>query len=176
MNTLDTIYSRKSVRSYTGESISEEELDIILKAANAAPVGLAKYENMHLTVISNADLLKKIEANAAQAMGNPDLHVCYGAPMFILVSTREPAPTGQNIAYSNAAIIAHNMALVATELGIGTCHIWGAIGTLAANPELVKEFNLPEGFIPCCGVVLGKTDAEYEVREIPDRITKNVIK
>lgn len=176
MNTLDAIYSRQSIRSFTGESISAEELDTILKAANASPVGRAQYDTVNLTVITNAELLKKIEAAAATMMGNPELRPLYNAPTMILVSAKAPAvPAAQNITYSNAAIIAHNMALAATELGVGVCHIWGAIGALATAPELVKELNLPEGFIPCCAVIVGKTDIAYAVREIPNRISLNTV-
>lgn len=53
MNTMETICSRKSVRTYTGEQITEEQLNTILKAANAAPVGMGQYEGVHLTVITN---------------------------------------------------------------------------------------------------------------------------
>lgn len=49
MNTLETICARKSIRSYTGEQITEEQLNHILKAADAAPIGMGQYENMHLT-------------------------------------------------------------------------------------------------------------------------------
>ena len=35
----------------------------------------------------------------------------------------------------------------------------------------MKELNLPEGYVPCCAVILGHTDETYEPREIPiDRI------
>lgn len=176
MNTLEAIYSRQSIRSYTGEKISKEELEVILKAANAAPVGRAQYDTVNLTVITNAELLNKIDSATAAIFGDPSIHPLYGAPTMILVSAKAPtAPAMQNITYSNAAIIAHNMALAATELGVGVCHIWGAMGALAANPELVKEFNLPEGFIPCCAVIIGKTNHEYAVREIPNRISLNTI-
>ena len=64
-----------------------------------------------------------------------------------------------------------NIALEAVELGIGTCHIWGAIRALNENQELLKQLNLPEGYIPCCVVILGRTDETYEPQEIPmDRI------
>ncbi|MBP3347536.1 MAG: nitroreductase family protein [Clostridia bacterium] len=39
MNTLQTIYSRRSIRSYNGKSITKDQLDEILKSAYAAPVG-----------------------------------------------------------------------------------------------------------------------------------------
>jgi FMN reductase (NADPH) len=179
MNTLDTIFSRKSVRSYTGEQITPEELEVILKSACAAPIGLAKYENMHLTVIQKPELLDKIDAAAAALFNNPDIHPLYKAPTLILVSSRTPDPgnkTMENVVFSNAAIVVHNMALAATELGLGACHIWGAIAVFSKNPDLTAELNLPENFIPCCAVSLGKTNETYSVREISlNRITKNEI-
>ena len=173
---IETICSRKSVRSYTGENITAEELEVILKAANASPVGMGQFDSLHLTVITNKDLLAKIEASAAAMFGKPDMHPLYGAPTLILVSSRKPAPMMENVAYSNAAIMAHNMALAATELGVGTCYIWGAIAAVSRNPEVLAELKLPEGFMPCCAMFFGKTDVAYECREIPEnKIGRTII-
>lgn len=176
MNTFEAICSRKSVRNYTGEGVSSEELDKILKAADAAPIGMGQYESMHLTVITNKELLNAIDGAGAKMFGKPDMHPLYGAPVFILVSTKAPAKMMENVAYSNAAIVAHNIALEATELGIGACYIWGAVAAINSSPDIIGKLNLPEGFIPCCGVTLGKTDYEYKLRDIPsERIARNVI-
>lgn len=176
MNTIEAICSRKSIRSYTGESISSEELNEILKAANASPVGMGQFESLHLTVITNKELLNKIEAGAAAMFGKPDMRPLYGAPTLILVSSRKPAPMMENVAFSNAAIMVHNMALVATELGVGSCYIWGATAALSRNTDILTELNLPEDFIPCCAIALGKTDCTYELKDIPvDKIAKTVI-
>jgi nitroreductase len=173
MNTLETICSRKSIRNYTGESISESDLQLILKAANASPVGMGQYDSVFLTVISNPNLLGKIDKACADFMHRPDSHPLYGAPTLIIVSSKIAAHM-ENPAYSNAAIIAHNMALEATELGIGTCYIWGAVAAINTTPELVKELNLPDNFVPCCGVILGKTSESYPLREISsDKIAMN---
>lgn len=106
------------------------------------------------------------------------MHPLYNAPMLVLVSAKLPDAEGmRNVSYSNAAIIVQNMALAATELGVGVCHIWGATMATLNAPEILKELNLPEGFTPCCAVTLGKTDYVYEQREIPmDRIAMNIIK
>lgn len=176
MTMMETICSRKSVRSYTGENITAEELEVILEAANASPVGMGQFDSLYLTVITNKELLAKIEASAAAMFGKPDMHPLYGAPTLILVSSRKPAPMMENVAYSNAAIMAHNMALAATELGVGTCYIWGATAATSRNPEILSELKLPEDFVPCCAVCLGKTDITYELREIPaDKIRKTVV-
>lgn len=168
MNTLEALYSRKSIRNFNGENITEAELNEILKAAYAAPVGRAMYDSLCLTVISNKELLDKWEKHMATVTGDPDLHPFYGAPTIILVSSVVAPAPASNVNYSNAAIVVHNMAIAATELGVGACHIWGAVGVLNSNEELVKKLNLPEGKAPCCAIALGHTDEQYELREIAD--------
>lgn len=155
MNTLDAIFSRKSIRSLTGEMVSKQTLDTILKAGEAAPVGMGKYESLHFTVISDPDLLAKLGGKAL-----------YGAPTLILVSTAKPAPGMENLAYSNAAIAVENMALAATDLGAGACHIWGAVMQLKDKPDLVASLNLPAGFVPACALAVGETANAYSAREI----------
>ena len=169
MNTMETICSRKSVRNYTGESITTKELDTILKAANASPVGMGQFDSLHLTIITNKELLSKIEKATATMFNKPNMHPLYNAPTLVLVSSKEPAPMMENVVYSNAAIMVHNMALAATELGVGSCYIWGAIAAVSHNPEILSELKLPEGFIPCCAICLGKTEETYELREITNK-------
>lgn len=177
MNTLETLYSRKSIRNFNGDRITEAELQEILKAAYAAPVGHALYDTLGLTVISNKELLEKWEKHMATVTGEPDLHPFYGVPTVILVSSVMPAAPMNNVKYSNAAIVVHNMAIAATELGVGACHIWGATGVLDGNAELIRELKVPEGMVPCCAIALGKTDEKYIIREIPDnRIKTEYIK
>lgn len=171
MNTFDHLYRRRSIRSYTGEGLSRAELSQILKAACAAPVGRARYDSLQLTVIENRDYLSRWEAAVGQAGGTPDAHPFYGAPVMILVSSVVPPAPQDNVAYSNAAILVQNMALAAVELGLGSCHIWGAVRVLNTRPDLLKELNLPEGMTPCCGIILGKTSESYTLRDVPeDRI------
>ncbi len=145
MNTIETLTSRKSIRSFTGEQISSDELALLLKAANAAPVAMGQYDGVHLTIIQNAELLQKIDAAGAAMFGKPDMHPLYGAPTLILISTKTPASGGENVAFSNTAIISHNIVLEAVELGIGACYIWGGqllllqiINLLCLNLDFLK--------------------------------------
>ena len=52
MELLNTLISRHSVRTYNGEPLLSSDLEKILKAAKAAPVGQGLYDQMHLTVIN----------------------------------------------------------------------------------------------------------------------------
>ncbi|MBO7156223.1 MAG: nitroreductase family protein [Clostridia bacterium] len=175
MQTLENLYSRRTIRTYNGKNLTDKELKEILKSAYAAPIGLKRYDSLALTVITNAEYIAKWEQEVYKAMGRE--HPFYGAPMVILVSSIIQDPPHDNVNYSNAAGIVENMAIAATELGIGACHIWGAVRTLNDLPELKAELNIPEGMIPCCALALGHTDEEYYLREIEEgKIATNFIK
>ena len=155
--------NRRSIRSYTGESISKDELDAVLQAAYTAPVGMGKYDGIHLTIITNNELLKEIDENGAAFFGNPSLHPLYGAPMLIVISSNDPG----NVGSADVGIILQNMSLEAVELGIGHCDIYGATAALTENKELLKKLNIPDGFTPLGSIILGKTKEEYTKRDIP---------
>lgn len=166
---LDT---RKSIRSFTGENISEKSLKNILHAANVSPVGMGKYDSIHLTVIQDKNILAEIEKTTANVFKVENRSFLYNAPELIIVSTSAT----DNVGYSNAAIIAHDMVLAAVNENVGACHIWGCMIALSTNPELMKKLSLPEGFTPTCAVALGKTEDTYTKREIPEeRININYI-
>ncbi len=172
MELTSILNTRKSIRSYTGEAVSEETMKKILHAANASPVGQAKYETVHLTVIKSKEILAELEQNTARIFKVDNRSFLYGAPELIIVSTSAT----DNVGYSNAAIIAHDMSLAAVDAGVGVCHIWGCTMALAANKELVAKLGIPEGFTPACAVAVGKTNEAYTEREIPEnRIATNVI-
>ncbi|MCD8231300.1 MAG: nitroreductase family protein [Clostridiales bacterium] len=171
METLKALKTRKSTRSYTG-ALSDEALQTVLMAAQAAPVGMGQYDKIHLTVIKDKALLDEIDSAAGKFFGDPSRHPLYGAPCLILVSTPIPDPAAGNVSYSNAAVITENMSLTATDIGLGSCLIWGAVAALNQTPELVAKLNLPEGHTVCCGIVIGETTDELTEREIPaDRIS-----
>ncbi|GEP25162.1 nitroreductase family protein [Lentilactobacillus diolivorans] len=175
MNTLDAIVNRKSVRSYTGEPTSKDELDTVLKTAYASPVAMGKYGDVSLTVISNKELLQKLDQNAQQTF-HTDRSMLYGAPTFIIVSAKLVGSPADNSAYSNGATIVENMNLGAVELGLGACHIWGVIAALNQNQALLKELNIPEGQTPVAGMTLGKTTETYDPRKVDtSRIQTNMI-
>lgn len=165
METLKAIFSRQSVRSYTMEQISSGELEILLKAAKAAPVGRGKFNEVHLTVLQNKVLMAKITEFIAYLVGNPDAKPFYGAPTVIIVSCLPES----NLMYANAACMVENMAIAATDLGLGSVFLWGFIQRLYKNPALVAEFGLPEGFVMVSALGVGHATIPLLEREIPDQ-------
>lgn len=177
MDVLQTINRRKSVRSFTGKAPDPDQLNTLLEAAQEAPVSMGEFDRYRLTVVTNRDLLNQIDQAGAQFFGKPDKHPLYGAPMLLIISAQAPTPGRENATYSTAAMIAHNVALAATELGLGQCCIWSTVIAAAARPEIVQRLGLPQDFVPCCGVALGQTDQEYTPRKTPrQRFAVNTVK
>ena len=123
MEFFQTLYSRKTVRSYSGDPITPEELSEILKAGYAAPIGRRRYDTLHLTVITNPAFLTEWERQVGMETGKEDAHPFYGAPTVVLISSVVDEDPYGNVNYSNAASIAQNMALAACDLGVGACHV-----------------------------------------------------
>ena len=166
MELSEAMKRRKSVRSYTGEPITEEQLQHILQAAWAAPVGGARYNTVHMTIVKNKDMLAKIEKNMADKTGNSDFHPLYGAPLMIIFSIKDPG--NEKVTAADVGCILQNMALAATEEGVGHCDIYGATVLLDQNEELKRELGIPEGYTALGSMILGQTDEKYEIRDIPD--------
>lgn len=162
MELKEALNARKSIRTYDGEQITKEQLDHILTAAYEAPIGMGKYDSIHLTIITNKDLLDEIDQNAAKFFGNPSMHPLYGAPMLIVVSSKDEG----NVASANVGIILQNMALAAVDEGVGHCDIYGATAALVQNKELLAKLNLPEGFTPLGSIVLGRSSEQYWKRDV----------
>lgn len=165
MELKKALNNRKSIRSYTGKPITEAQLASILAAAYESPIGMGKYDSIHLTIVTNKELLDAIDKAGAKFFGNPSMHPLYGAPMLIVVSSSDQG----NVASANVAMIIENMSLAAVEEGVGHCDIYGATYALSQDPAIVAKLNLPEGFTPTGSIILGLTEAEYSDREIPEK-------
>lgn len=177
MEFFKTIKTRRSTRSYKPEQITNEELDKVLLAANAAPVGSGLYEDVHLTVVQNTELLDKMVKSTAEVSNKPDANPFYDAPTVIIVSCRLKDPAKVSSTYANAACIIENMHLAATDIGLGSVYLLGFIRAGAINDSLKKELGIPEGFNPVSGITLGYPTEELVERDIPtDRISINYIK
>ena len=163
MELSEALNRRRSIRSYTGEVADPDQLEAILAAAYEAPIGMGRYEGIHLTVVTRPSLLAAIDAAAARMFGNPDAHPLYGAPMLVGVSSDAEG----NVASANVAAVIQNMSLAAVDQGVGSCYIYGATRALAQDAGLLAQLDLPEGLVPLGSIVLGKTDEKYEPRRVP---------
>ena len=102
---LENIKARRSVRAYTGQQVSEEDLQAVLEAATYAPSGM-HLETWHFTAIQNADKLTELNERIKGAFAKSDeprlkergqskTYCCYyHAPTLVIVSN-EPTSGGR---------------------------------------------------------------------------------
>ncbi|QOX64118.1 nitroreductase [Anoxybacterium hadale] len=166
METMKTIAMRQSCREYTGEQLTESELKTVLEAANASPVGMGKFEDMMLTVVQKKDLLEKLDEAGAKFYGNPDMHPLYGAPTVIIASAKDTGIDRRMVGFCNAACMIENMALAATDLGLGSVYLMGSIMALGGDSDLKQDMKIPADFIPASAIALGATTQPLKERDL----------
>lgn len=172
MELSQAIFSRCSCRAYTDEPVSAQELDAVLAAANAAPVGMGAYPTVHLTVIRN-EAFRSALSEATREFMKRDGDPLYGAPVLVLVSAEPAMPP--TIEFQNTGAIMENMLLAATGLGLGSVYLMGAIAALKTKPELVEQLALPEGFVPIAAAALGHPAQPAARREPQRKIETNYL-
>lgn len=166
MNVQETITSRRSVRSYTAEQLTETELRTVLDAAYSSPVAGTLYKTMRLTVVQNPSVLSRINAAIQRGNGN-NTNFLYAAPTLIIVSGQ--ADFDGHALFANAGCIMQNVQLSAWDMMLGSVIIW-AIGTvLPKEPGLLSDLGIADGFVPLAGVVIGhpaKQPAERDLKAV----------
>jgi len=156
MNLEELFYFRRSTRKYHPEQIKEEDLQKIIDAALTAPLAMGNHQKTHLTVVQDEELLDAMRLCCqTESRKNPGtmLDAFHGAPTVIFVSTG--SVSDDHIEFCDAACIIENMILEATNLGLGSCYIWGCLPKLKANKDLMKKLNLPEGHEIMSGFICG---------------------
>jgi nitroreductase len=124
---LDVIRKRRTIRRYTDEEVTEEQVDTLLEMAMTAPNRLNR-QPWHFFVIRDKHLQKKVADLAAL---HPYLET---APVLIAVGARPELSTTWRMDVSAAA---ENILIAATSMGLATAWVgdpdgarWGAVEDL----------------------------------------------
>jgi nitroreductase len=157
------IKGRRSVRAYTDEPVSKEQIEAVLEAGTWAPTGMRR-EPWKFIVIEDKQLIKYVSDEtkllvqqmmpplAKQFATDADI-VCYNAPVLILVCTEKDAQW-DNVNLLDSVLAAQNMFLKAYELELGTCYM-GFVNFLNNNPEALKKIGVPDNCKMMVPFILG---------------------
>lgn len=167
MNTLDALATRRSTRKYLPQQVEKEKIDIILKAAYAAPVGHSAYKDLHIAVVQNSELLQKTAAYCGKAFGNAAYNPFYGAPTLIIVSAK-PKADQQLVYIADVGCVMENMQLAATELDLGCVYLWAMLNRIPQYPELIDALKLPEGYQAISALALGYPETPLTPKTLAD--------
>ncbi len=149
---LESLKTRRSVRSYLDRPIEQEKLDAILEAATYAPTGMGSQSPV-IVLVKDPETIRKISRLNAQVMGR-DADPFYGAPVVAIVfGNKASVPTW----FEDAVLVAGNLLNAAHAVGVDSCYIYRAKQTFESKEglALLKEWGLDENYVGVANCILG---------------------
>ena len=147
----EKILTRRSVRKYAPQQITDAELDKVLEAGLYAPTAKNNQKPIMVAVRDKEtrDLLSK--ANAA-IMG-VETDPFYGAPCVIVVLADPAFPTW----IDDGSLVMGNLLNAAHAIGLGSCWINRAreIFDMEEGKALLKKWGIPETYRGVGNCILG---------------------
>ncbi len=152
---IDNILSRVSVRQFTVQKVEQEKINIILKAAMAAPSGM-NLQPWEILVVNDKN---KLEAVAQAA---PNAKYCTDSSLTIIVCG--DTKTSEKLWIQDCCAVTENILLAAHSQGLGAvwCMCYPAQDKVA---DVQKIFNLPKHVIPLSIIPIGYPDRELEPKK-----------
>ena len=171
-NVIENILTRRSIRAYKEDQISEEELNIILESGKFAPSG-GNSQTWRFTVVQNKEKLEHLNSLVREAFKNLEVdektyrskksgkraaendgyNFYYNAPTLIIVSNERE--------YSNcmadSAVAVENILLAAHSIGAGACFInqltWFCDDKHVR--EALTDMGIPKNYVVCSSASIG---------------------
>ncbi len=167
METLQAILTRRSIRNFTEEVISDEQLHQILRAAMYAPSANNR-QPWHFVIIDERKQLDKIPTF------HPYAEMVRKAPVAVAICGDFHLESAEGYLALDCAAAAQNIMLAAHAMEIGSC--WLGIYPREQRIQAVRELlELPGHILPIALIVLGIPNEIKSTpkRFRPDRIHSN---
>ena len=192
LSALDVIYSRRSVRAYTAETVPESTVRALIDAAVQAPTALGAQSWSFVVVqdprrlarlseLTKTDFMRQMAKDPALYLmvksntgddlvarfSDPEFDVFHGATTLVVIGTRATGSFGT----ADCWLAAENLMLAASALGLGSCCIGAAAGALN-SAEMRLELGIPPVVTAVAPIALGAPaqPAEPVDRREPDII------
>ena len=157
---INNIMTRVSVREFTGEKISEVQLDTLLRAAMAAPSAINKQPWAFIVVTDEAKIAALGEALPYSRCSNKP------AVAIIPCGDLSKAIEGEmaNFWINDVSAATENLLLAAHAMGLGA--VWTGLHPDMNRAKMVQEMlGLPEHIIPLCVVPVGIPAEQPEIKD-----------
>lgn len=153
--TIQTLVTRRSIRKYKAEQISDGDLQQILAAGMNAPSGMSLQPVTMVVVQDKATIQQLTKMNAA-IMGTTS-DPMYGAPTIIVVLVD---PEKSSNAWSDGCLVMGNLMNAAASLHLGSCWINRAKEEFASpeGKELLQKWGLPQHLVGVGHCIVGYPD------------------
>jgi nitroreductase len=176
---LKAIAERNSCRDFSGEPLTDTQVNALVDAALAAPSAMNAMP-WHIIAVTDKAMLDEMDAYAIQVIAeqNPDWHarmverggkIFYNAPCLLLIAKNDSewAPLDCGIVSQNVALAAHALGLGNVICGMARLAFDGPKGA-----EWAKRLQLPEGYTFAISVCVGAANKGKEPHELNrDKVT-----
>ena len=154
---LNTLYERRSIRKYKPEQISDEELELVLKAGTCAPTAM-NLQSPIIIAVQNKEEIAYISKLNAKIMGQEGIDPFYGAPTLLIVL----ADAASKNATKDGSLVMGNLMNAAHAVGLGSCWINRAteLFDMQEGKELLKKWGIEGEYIGVGNCILGYADQE----------------
>lgn len=154
MNTIEAILTRRSIRKFTPESVSEEDLHQLLECAMNAP-SACNEQPWHFVVARDSEVKERISKTS------PYTGMAAAAPVVIVVCGDLSLEKAKGFWVQDCSVAIENLMLAARDLNLGC--VWCGIHPVQDREEyLKKELGLPENVIPLGLVCLGHPAQKFQ--------------
>lgn len=152
--TIQAIFSRRSIRKYTPEPVDEKDVKTMLEAAMAAP-SASNRKPWHFVAVTRKETLDALaEAHRYGKM-------LFQAPLCIAVCGDETV--SERFWVQDCSAATENLLLAATALGLGA--VWLGVYPSEERVKDVREIlGIPETVTPLSLISIGHPDEEKEPR------------
>lgn len=152
---MNNLLTRRSVRKYKPDQITDAELNAVLEAGLYAPTGMGAQKTIMVAVRDKEtrDLLSRLNA---QVMGNPNAEPFYGAPCVVVVLSSTERFTW----LEDGSLVMGNMMNAANAMGLGSCWIHRAAQVFETpeGKELLEKWGVPADYKGVGNCILGYAD------------------
>lgn len=162
---IENLFARRSVRRYTAEPVSEEHIDLLLKAAMAAP-SAANLQPWHFVAITDRGQLNHL------AVVHPYAKMLREAPLAICVCG-DPS-INERYWVQDTAAATENVLLAAVGLGLGA--VWLGVHPRPERVQPIREaLGIPEPVVPLSLIAVGHPAESLPPRTQydPDRVHRD---
>ena len=150
MDALDAIMGRRSIRAFTDEDVPNDTVELLLRAAMAAP-SACNQQPWEFVVVRDKKVLETVPS--FQPFSSMLPHAACG--IFVCANTRElPHPTCAPYWAQDCSAATQNILLAAHAIGLGA--VWlGAYPSEDVCNGISQLLSLPEGITPFAMIAIG---------------------
>ena len=167
---IEIIKTRRSIRNYKEDPVSDEDIRFLIDCARYAPSG-SNMQPWSFLVIQNKEVMQKLSEDGKKAVipiaekiaENPKRaagfisylkakgsNLFHNAPLLVIIFGDKKSMTAD----WDCAMAAQNMMLAANSRGIGSCWI-GLVMPALTDEKILKELDAPPGYKAVAPLIFG---------------------